>query len=108
MLINMTRAAVLFLLTTEIALAASISTRVRVLENKVGVVERKLTQENKIPKEQLEQIERNTQAIEILTIKVDKTQADFAKISQTGFTKSKSGVAQASNSRFTDDLYSYP
>lgn len=109
---NLTAVALLFLFTTEIALASSISTRVRVLENKVGVVERKLNQGSQMNPAQLEQIEKNTQAIEILTIRMDKVQANLGSNQQPGLAKSKSrniaGVAQVSNNRFTDSLYSYP
>jgi outer membrane murein-binding lipoprotein Lpp len=81
--------------------ASSISTRVRVLENKVSQFERQVKQERTQQQAQLVQVQKNTKAIEQLQLELDDLQSPQKDA------KGK-GVHYLSDKRFTDSRYSYP
>ncbi|WP_029935440.1 hypothetical protein [Thiomicrospira pelophila] len=89
--------------------ASSISTRVRVLENKVSQFERQVNQERAQQNNQVEQVKRNSHAIEALTVRVDEVSL---KLKQGSDIESNSANAlkraEANNGRFTDTRYSFP
>lgn len=90
--------------------ASSISTRVRVLEHKVTQFERQTNQERAQQKNQVEQVQRNSHAIDALTARVSEVQL---KLKQNG-SEAKPGQSEATkrryltDGRFTDSRYSYP
>ncbi|MBE0494532.1 MAG: hypothetical protein IBX48_09360 [Thiomicrospira sp.] len=91
--------------------ASSISTRVRVLENKVSQFERQVNQERAQQNNQVEQVQRNSHAIEALSVRVDEV---ALKLKQGGLDTEASASAKnikrigADNGRFTDSRYSFP
>lgn len=91
-------------LTWQTVQASSISTRVRVLETKVSQFERQVNQERAQQQNQVEQVQRNSNAIEALTVRLDSVDL---KLKQTtpGVEEKPYGPA---NRRFTDTRYSFP
>lgn len=90
--------------------ASSISTRVRVLENKVSQFERQLNQERAQQQSQVKQVQTNTRAIQALQQEVETLQYYKAKNKKSG-SSSKAGRYSSgyiSNNRFTDSRYAYP
>lgn len=111
MLKNLALGIALMLFAAETVLAASISTRVRVLENKVIQFE-KLVKEsgsgNSVSKEQLAQIEQNTQDISLLKIRVEKMQTHSSNPNPKVSTLRQTKVSYLEEGRFTDNRYAYP
>lgn len=90
--------------------ASSISTRVRVLENKVSQFERQVNQERAQQNNQVEQVKRNSHAIEALTVRVDEVSLKLKQgVPDTEANSAKAiKRADADNGRFTDTRYSFP
>lgn len=97
---------VLALFVWETVQAASISTRVRVLENKVSQFERHVNKDNADQQVHVEQIEKNSHAIEALKIRVGQVQSDLNK--KASKQASNSSASLLTDGRFTDSRYSYP
>lgn len=113
MLKNLVLGIILMLFAAETVLAASISTRVRILENKVTQFEKLVKSSSAgASKEQLAQIDSNAQEITILKIRLDKLQAQSSNPkTRQAANKSASSSASVSyleDTRFTDNRYSYP
>lgn len=111
---NLALGIVLMLFAAETVLAASISTRVRVLENKVTQFEKLIKSSGAVggaTQEQIAQIDSNAQDISILKIRLDKLQAQNSN-PKARHVANKSvgstGVSYLEDTRFTDDRYSYP
>ena len=83
------------------AQASSISTRVRVLENKVSQFERQVNQERAQQQAQVLQVQKNTKAIEQMRVQLEEMQTPDRD-------KKGKGVHYLSDKRFTDSRYSYP
>jgi chromosome segregation ATPase len=96
---------VLGLFAWETVQAASISTRVRVLENKVSQFERQVNKERADQSAQVEQVQKNTHAIEALKVRVDQVQSDLERAKPE---EAASGASYLTDRRFTDSRYSYP
>ena len=91
--------------------ASSISTRVRVLEHNVSQFERQANQERAQQKSQTELVNRNTEAIQALTVRVDGVQQKIDQISMTqepGHSGKGRQSHHDSDPRFTDSRYSFP
>lgn len=93
--------------------ASSISTRVRVLENKVSQFERQANQERAQQHSQVEQVQRNSNAIQALGVRVDDMHRKLESQAMPTPTddKLKGKKTQRrylTDGRFTDRLYSFP
>lgn len=89
----------------ETVQAASISTRVRVLENKVNQFERQIKKERSDQNASVEMAKKNAEEIEALNQRVNQVHSDLMKMMPK---KSKAGASYLTDKRFTDSRYSYP